>query len=134
MVNVKLILRPRLDFDSLKPDDTLFTIWIEVYEVSERGKTNTSFGDNWVAALHYTKDELMANKFSIQGPREMVKMLSEKRLTPSLEGCRSVSTVEKSKESQNDYVRLKNIKQNKIYNRVFAGSSHTNQRARNALR
>jgi hypothetical protein len=80
MVNVNLILRPRLDFDRLKPDDTLFTIWIEVYEVSEHGRINTSIADVWLLALHYTKDELMANKFSIQGLREMVKHVVSKKI------------------------------------------------------
>ncbi len=53
LVNVKLILRPRLDFCSLKPDNTdhtLFAIWIEVNAVAEKGAINTSLDDMWMAA------------------------------------------------------------------------------------
>ncbi len=84
MVDVKLILRPRLDVDRLKPDETLFTIWIDVYEVSERGIIKTSFGDNWMAALHYTKDEPLPNKFSIQGLPEVVNNVVSKQSVTEL--------------------------------------------------
>ncbi len=86
LMSVKLILRPRLDFARPKPDDTLFTIWNEVVEVSERGEINTSIADVRVLVLHNSKDELLMNKFSIQGLQEMVKTVVSKRIVTGLGG------------------------------------------------
>ena len=135
MAKIYVLFRPRIDFGKVKPEDTIFTIMIKVFAVSDDGPINTSIADVWSLIIWYTSAELLSNKFSIAELTQMIKIAASKKIVTDLGGISITGLKQKiARRQAKNQICQSNYIEADINFCAFTGSCHAHFTARDEMR
>lgn len=86
IANVKLILRPKINFNNINDDDWIFTVKIYLYHIDENGNIGNNESDTWSLVVLYNSNELLNNKFKLAELLKMIDLAYNKKTISDIFG------------------------------------------------